>query len=83
MTTAIRPQPWYDPRYAIPLAGIVLGSVLNAGSLTLDVLLGDARRERSSIVFLLVGHHYAQPQVARNVIDSIFFLACSRPLCIL
>ena len=29
LTTAIRPQPWYDPRYAIPLAGIVLGSVLN------------------------------------------------------
>ena len=26
LTTAIRPYPWYDPHYAIPLAGIVLGS---------------------------------------------------------
>ena len=25
LMTAIRPQPWYDPRYAIPLMGIVLG----------------------------------------------------------
>ena len=30
LTTAIRPQPWFDPHYAIPLAGIVLGNVLNA-----------------------------------------------------
>lgn len=36
LMTAIRPQPWYDPRYAIPLMGIVLGSVLNSASLGLD-----------------------------------------------
>ena len=29
LTTAIRPQPWYDPHYAMPLAGIILGNVLN------------------------------------------------------
>jgi putative ABC transport system permease protein len=28
LTTAVRPDPWYAPRYAIPLMGIVLGSVL-------------------------------------------------------
>ncbi len=49
LATAIRPQPWYDPRYAIPLAGIILGSVLNAGSLTFDGLLGGVRRERGAI----------------------------------
>lgn len=49
LTTAIRPQPWFDPRYAIPLAGIILGSVLNAGSITLDNLLGTLRHERSAI----------------------------------
>src|SRR5439155_827617 len=36
LTTAVRPSPWYEPRYAIPLMGIVLGSVLNAASLALD-----------------------------------------------
>ncbi|MGA3401311.1 MAG: iron export ABC transporter permease subunit FetB [Acetobacteraceae bacterium] len=49
LTTAIRPQPWYDPRYAIPLAGIVLGSVLNGASLALDSMLGGVVRERAAI----------------------------------
>ncbi len=49
LTTALRPSPWYDPRYAIPLAGIVLGNVLNAASLALDALLGAVVRERAAI----------------------------------
>jgi len=40
LTTAIRPQPWFDPHYAIPLAGIILGNVLNSASLSLDSFLG-------------------------------------------
>ena len=28
LTTAIQPTPWYDPRYAIPLLGMVLGNNL-------------------------------------------------------
>ncbi|WP_264712360.1 ABC transporter permease [Limobrevibacterium gyesilva] len=49
LTTALRPQPWYDARYAIPLAGIVLGNVLNAASLALDALLGSVVREKAAI----------------------------------
>jgi putative ABC transport system permease protein len=49
LTTAIRPHPWYDPHYAIPLAGIVLGSVLNGGSLALDSVLGGVVRERAAV----------------------------------
>jgi putative ABC transport system permease protein len=49
LATAIRPQPWYDPRYAVPLAGIVLGSVLNGASLALDTLLDGVVRERAAI----------------------------------
>jgi putative ABC transport system permease protein len=50
LMTAIQPRPWYDPRYAIPLMGIVLGSVLNSASLGLDsffegVTTGRARIE--------------------------------------
>ncbi len=26
LLTAIRPSPWYDPRYAIPLLGMILGT---------------------------------------------------------
>ena len=49
LTTAIRPMPWYDPRYAVPLAGIILGNVLNAASLALDALLGSVVRERAAV----------------------------------
>jgi putative ABC transport system permease protein len=49
LTTAIRPHPWFDPHYAIPLAGIILGNVLNSASLSLDSLLGSVRRERPGI----------------------------------
>ena len=49
LTTAIRPQPWYDPRYAVPLVGIILGNVLNAASITLDVILGGFAREKGAI----------------------------------
>jgi putative ABC transport system permease protein len=49
LTTALRPKPWYDPHYAVPLAGIVLGNVLNGTSLALDGLLGGVVRERAGI----------------------------------
>lgn len=49
LSTALRPYPWYDPRYLISLVGIVLGSVLNAGSLALDNMLVGVRRERAAI----------------------------------
>ncbi len=71
LVTAIRPHPWFDPRYAIPLAGIVLGSVLNAGSLTLDTFLSDVRVRRSAIeAQLALGYSYrsAISPVVRNAI---------------
>lgn len=49
LNTALRPEPWYDPRYTIALIGIVLGSVLNAASLALDGVLSGARREKLAI----------------------------------
>lgn len=49
LTTAIRPEPWYDARYAVPLVGILLGNVLNSGSITLDVILGGFAREKTTI----------------------------------
>jgi putative ABC transport system permease protein len=49
LTTAIRPVPWYDPRYAIPLMGIVLGSVLNSASISLDSFLSEVRTSANVI----------------------------------
>jgi len=49
LTTHIRPSPWYDPRYSIPLVGIVLGNTMNAVSLGLNGMLTAAMRERAAI----------------------------------
>lgn len=49
LLTAVRPEPWFDARYAIPLMGIVLGSVLNAASLGLDSFFDGVRQGRAAI----------------------------------
>jgi putative ABC transport system permease protein len=49
LTTALRPHPWFDPRYVIPLSGILLGNILNSASLSLDGLMGSMVREKSAI----------------------------------
>ncbi|HXB77948.1 MAG TPA: ABC transporter permease [Bradyrhizobium sp.] len=36
--TALRPNPWYDPRYAIPLLGMILGNCMTGIALGLDTL---------------------------------------------
>lgn len=38
LTTAVRPDPWYDPRYALPLLGMVLGNTMSGISLGLHTL---------------------------------------------
>jgi putative ABC transport system permease protein len=71
LVTAIRPHPWYDARYAVTLVGIILGSVLNSGSLALDSLLGGVSRERSSIeaqLALGAGFHEATAPLLRDAI---------------
>jgi putative ABC transport system permease protein len=71
LTTAIRPQPWYDARYAVTLVGIILGSVLNSGSLALDAMLGGVTRERSSIeaqLALGASFHQATAPLLREAI---------------
>ena len=49
LLTAVRPDPWFDARYAIALMGIVLGSVLNAASLGLDSFFDGVRQGRAAI----------------------------------
>jgi putative ABC transport system permease protein len=49
LMTNIRADPWYDPRFALPLVGIVLGSVMNGVSVGLNSLLASVARERAAI----------------------------------
>ena len=36
LTTQVQPEPWYHPRYAIPLLGMVLGNTMTGISLGLN-----------------------------------------------
>lgn len=45
----ISPEPWYAPRYIVPVLGMVLGNTLTGVSLGLDTLTTAARRERAAI----------------------------------
>jgi putative ABC transport system permease protein len=45
----IRLDPWYDPRYLIPLTGIVLGNAMTAASIAGERLVKALRNNRSEI----------------------------------
>lgn len=45
----IRPDPWYQPQYAIPLLGMMLGNTMNGIALSLDRLTDTVWRQREDI----------------------------------
>ena len=49
LTAIVQPEPWHQPRYAIPLLGMILGNAMTAVSLALESLATAASRERVSI----------------------------------
>jgi len=49
LTTQIQADPWYHPRFALPLLGMVLGNTMTGIALGLDTLTTAVVRERSAI----------------------------------
>ena len=49
LTMALQPSPWYDARHAIPLVGIILGTVMNSASVALNYVFSTVTRERHAI----------------------------------
>ncbi|MCW2246992.1 putative ABC transport system permease protein [Azospirillum fermentarium] len=49
LLAAVRPDPWYDARYAIPMLGMVLGNVMSGVSLALNALTTAVVRDRAAI----------------------------------
>src|SRR5690606_27314943 len=45
----IGPEPWYAPRYVLPIFGMMLGNALSGTSLVLDSMTSAAVRERAAI----------------------------------
>lgn len=57
LTTAVRPDPWYAPRYALPLLGMVLGNALTGISLGLHTLTTGFLREKDAVeARIALGH---------------------------
>lgn len=49
LTTQIGPSPWYDPQYAVPLLGMILGNSMTGIALGLNTLTAGAARDRIAI----------------------------------
>jgi putative ABC transport system permease protein len=49
LLTALRPNPWYDPRYAIPLLGMILGNCMTGVALGLDTLTTSLVSRRAAV----------------------------------
>lgn len=47
--TIISPQPWYEPHYAIPLLGMILGNTMTGIALALNSLTKSAWQQREQI----------------------------------
>jgi putative ABC transport system permease protein len=49
VAVVIGPQPWYAPRFLLPILGMVLGNTLTSVSLALQTLTENTERERAAI----------------------------------
>jgi len=49
LTITIQASPWYDPRFALPLFGMVLGNAMTGIALGLNTLTATVTRERPAI----------------------------------
>jgi len=73
LTTQLKPDPWFDPRYAIPLLGMILGNTMTGISLGLNTLIGNAVREKVAIeARLALGHdiHKAFGDIVRDAVRT-------------
>src|SRR5580700_5017184 len=54
LVAAVRPSPWYDPRYAIPLLGMILGNCMTGIGLGLNTLTTSLVSHRPGVEAQLV-----------------------------
>jgi UDP-glucose/iron transport system permease protein len=67
----LRVDPWYEPRYLVPILGMILGNALNGISLGLETALAGYVTRRDEIE-LLLAHGATRAEAARDVVrDSV------------
>ena len=73
LLTALRPNPWYDPRYAIPLLGMVLGNCMTGVGLGLNTLTTSLATRRAGVeaqLMLGASRQVATAPVTREALRS-------------
>ncbi len=73
LATQVKPEPWYDPRYALPLLGMILGNTMTGISLGLHTLATGLVRERLGVeaqLSLGATRHQALLPVTRAALRS-------------
>ncbi|MCX7904322.1 MAG: iron export ABC transporter permease subunit FetB [Caloramator sp.] len=67
----IRIDPWYDPRYFIPIAGMLIGNSMTGVALGVNKLVDDIKKRKDEIeMALMLG---ATPKMAvKEIIDNTF-----------
>ena len=67
----VRVRPWYEPQYAIPIAGMILGNAMTSAALAGDRLQSDLRARTDEVEALLAlgfsGRDAVQPMVRSAV----------------
>jgi putative ABC transport system permease protein len=60
-TLVVRVHPWYDPRYMIPIFGMIVGSAMNGASIALERLAEEMKLRRAEVeAYLALGASYQQ-----------------------
>jgi UDP-glucose/iron transport system permease protein len=73
LTVMLSPEPWYRPRYAIPLLGLMLGNTMTAVALGLNHLLAEAAARREQIeqrLGLGEAYHEAVADIRREAVHT-------------
>src|ERR1700726_2166716 len=73
LVTALRPTPWYDPRYAIPLLGMILGNCMTGVGLGLNTLTTSLATRRAGVeaqLMLGASRQVATAPVTREALRS-------------
>jgi putative ABC transport system permease protein len=73
LVTALQPSPWYDPRYSIPLLGMILGNCMTGVGLGLNTLTASLANRRASVeaqLMLGASRQTATAPVTREALRS-------------
>ncbi len=71
----VQMEPWYNPRYLIPLFGMIVGNAMNAAALAAERLSGEMEMRRAEIeAYLALGaapEHASREPVRRALLASL------------